>query len=239
MRRPGPGVMFMFVLAAAPLATAHADFDEAALFKACPGVAAFYAAQSAEREPAPLVPTDRARQAALLERVAEDQAVRDVLIRDMSNAEAVSKVKEVDARNLAWLKADVERRGFPARAEVGDDGMRAAWLLIQHADSDRAFQKKALAAFVAEPERYGVRKDDIALLTDRTLVGEGKPQRYGSQFDDDGERLVMQPVEAPESLDSRRASMGLPPIADYGCMMHTMYRKDVDINPRSAVSSQR
>ncbi|WP_172196667.1 DUF6624 domain-containing protein [Niveibacterium sp. COAC-50] len=232
MRQLRLGVILSAALAWAPLATARADFDEAALFKACPGVAAFYAKQSAEKGPAPVVATDKARQAALLERVAEDQALRDELVRDMSNAEAISKVKEVDARNLAWLKADVERRGFPARAEVGDDGIRAAWLLIQHADTDRAFQKKALEAFLAEPERYGVRKDDIALLTDRTLVGEGKLQRYGSQFDDKDGRLVLQPVEAPESLESRRAAMGLPSMADYACMMQTMYRREVELTPR-------
>lgn len=239
MRRSRMGLVLTSLLAAAPLAMARGDFDEAALFKACPGVAAFYSKQSAEKEQVPVMATDKARQATLLERVAEDQALRDVLIRDMSNAESVSKVNEVDARNLTWLKADIEQHGFPTRAEVGDDGMRAAWLLIQHADSDRAFQKKALETFVAEPDRYGVRKDDIALLTDRTLVGDGKPQRYGSQFDNDGERLVMQPVEAPESLDSRRAAMGLPPIVDYGCMMHTMYGKEVDITPRGAASAQR
>ena len=49
----------------------------------------------------------------------------------------------------------------------------------------------------------------------------------------------MQPVEAPESLDNRRAAMCLPPIADYGCMTHTMYGKDVDITLRRAASSQR
>ena len=66
--------------------------------------------------------------------------------------------------------------------------------------------------------------EQLALLTDRVLRAQGKPQRYGSQFSEENGRRVPQPIEEPlDKLDERRASMGMMPFDDYRCSMEVMY----------------
>ena len=66
-------------------------------------------------------------------------------------------------------------------------------------------------------------KTDYAILNDRVLMEEGKPQIYGTQIKMaativDAEiamQLFLWPVENPATLDSLRSSMGLSPIEEY------------------------
>lgn len=52
---------------------------------------------------------------------------------------------------------------------------------------------------------------DLAYLTDRVLLAEGQPQEYGTQVRDGRPREL----RAPESVDERRAAVGLEPLAAY------------------------
>jgi hypothetical protein len=60
----------------------------------------------------------------------------------------------------------------------------------------------------------------VALSVDRDLTYDGKPQRYGSQFQTgaDGKSAKYQ-VEDEVPLDERRAQVGLGPIAEYKALM--------------------
>src|SRR5262249_23793610 len=54
-----------------------------------------------------------------------------------------------------------------------------------------------------------------AYMEDRIRVHEGRPQRYGSQFDWNEAGTAIEPmvgVEHPDGVDARRAAIGLPPI---------------------------
>lgn len=56
---------------------------------------------------------------------------------------------------------------------------------------------------------------EVAKLDDRIRVFEGRPQRYGTQYDwsADGDALeLMIGVEEPDTVDARRAAVGLPPL---------------------------
>ncbi len=70
---------------------------------------------------------------------------------------------------------------------------------------------------------------DVALLTDRALVGQGKPQRYGTQFVgyDNTAAIKMQPTADIGKLDARRAAIGLPPMNIYACVLRAAYGKPV------------
>jgi hypothetical protein len=66
-----------------------------------------------------------------------------------------------------------------------------------------------------------------ALLLDRVLVREGKPQMYGTQakpFEEwnDGQAAAM-PIEDEANVDKRRAVVGLPPLSEYLKMMKQVY----------------
>jgi hypothetical protein len=126
------------------------------------------------------------------------------------------EVNHTDAGNRKWLAAVVDRYGWPGRSVVGKDAAHAAWLLIQHDSQDIAFQKNCLSLML-KARKGEVASVDIAYLMDRIRVNEGKKQRYGTQleFQDNGSRVVLKPVENPERLDDLRREVGLQPIAEY------------------------
>jgi hypothetical protein len=153
----------------------------------------------------------------------EDQKTRDAMIAaGMRDKSANLAVGAADARHLRRLQQIVAAQGFPTAAQVGTDGMHAAWLLVQHADSDPAFQAQMLAA--VEPQvGHGVRAQDFALLTDRVLTAQGKPQRFGTQFAMRDGALQADPIDDAAHVDQRRAGVGLMPLGDYACMLQVVY----------------
>jgi hypothetical protein len=78
---------------------------------------------------------------------------------------------EVDQDNTRWLKGVVAWYGWPTRSMVGDDGAAAAWLLVQHADHDRAFQRRCLVLMQALPADQ-TSPEHIAYLADRVRSAE-------------------------------------------------------------------
>ncbi len=55
-----------------------------------------------------------------------------------------------------------------------------------------------------------------AAVYDRWLIYQGRPQKYGTQFDwDDSGQLNPHPVEDPGRVDERRRSVGLGPLAEH------------------------
>ena len=63
----------------------------------------------------------------------------------------------------------------------------------------------------------------IALTIDRIRVGQGKPQVYGTQFKEVDGKLVLEPLQDPQHVDQRRASVGLPPLAEYEALIREVY----------------
>ena len=123
---------------------------------------------------------------------------------------------QVDAKNTARMKEIIAAHGWPGVKLVGSDGASAAWLLVQHADADREFQKQCLERMKKAVEQGDASGRELAYLTDRVLLAEGKKQVYGTQFmtGPDGQ-TTMRPCEDEANLDQRRASVGLEPIAEY------------------------
>ncbi|MCD9030278.1 hypothetical protein LDO32_00820 [Luteimonas sp. Y-2-2-4F] len=170
--------------------------------------------------------------AALLERAQRDQAARDAVVQAQDGpgrSAALNAMAAVDRDNTAWLRRRLAGVGWPGAARVGQDGTRAAWLLVQHADADPAFQREALAAMERAAPADRPDPAHLAMLTDRVLLAEGRPQRYGSQFEtgEDG-AMRLRPVEDEAGLDARRREVGLPPMADYRRMLSETYGVPVE-----------
>ncbi len=109
---------------------------------------------------------------------------------------------------------------------MGEDGAGAAFLILQHSPSHE-FQKQMLPLLREAARRGEAAPQDMALLTDRILIHEGKPQRYGSQFFIMNGKLVLEPIEDDANVDRRRAEMGLPPLGEYLKMAEEMYQLSV------------
>ncbi len=140
------------------------------------------------------------------------------------NSPLFQEAIKTDRENLEWLKHTVVKYGWPGRTLVGTDGAHAAWLLVQHADRDRAFQEHCLELMQKAPPGE-VTPSDIAYLVDRVRIAAGRKQLYGTQVDFDGTRWVVRNVEEPERLEQRRKALGLEPLDVYLRMVQDLYNR--------------
>lgn len=153
----------------------------------------------------------------LLRMKEQDQGIRmDPAARQPDNA-YLARWAAIDEANTARLKAIVAQSGWPGQEQVGQDGALAAFLIVQHADRDRTFQKEMLAKVQAAYQAGQIPAQQYAYLLDRVRVGENKPQVYGSQsqMSPDGTKWVPYPIEDEAHVDERRRTAGLGPLAEY------------------------
>ena len=151
----------------------------------------------------------------------QDQEVRanfnDIIARQGTPEadSALARMAAVDERLGARIKAIISEHGWPERSLVGDDGASAAWLIVQHADT--AYMRKVLPLLLDAAERGEAREGEAALLHDRVLMGQRKPQLYGTQlYSEPGEeQLKLHPIKDEANVDERRAEVKLPPLAEY------------------------
>ena len=159
----------------------------------------------------------------LLRRVALDQAVRDdaSMPSDLKSASALWALGKMGVRmwrtdqpNQRFVLRLVGASGWPTAGEIGRDGMEALFLIVQH--GPLGMQRQALEPFRAAWRAGDLSGGDIALLTDRILMREGRPQIYGTQLNMiAGGEMGLVPIRDAARVDARRAAMGLPPLSDY------------------------
>lgn len=161
----------------------------------------------------------------LLQRVEEDQAARKGMLKTRSSdAAALRKLTDIDRKNTARMKEIVDKHGWPGKSLVGVDGAHAAWLLVQHADRDREFQKRCLKLLERAVKAREATAADLAYLTDRVLVAEKKKQIYGTQFHTVNGKMQPQAIDDEKNVDRRRKEAGLPSMAEYRKMMEKLYK---------------
>jgi hypothetical protein len=121
-----------------------------------------------------------------------------------------------DADNLAWLKADLKTHGWYRISVYGELADRMAWLMVQHADRDREFQREILAILDDLSAKNESSRKNYAYLYDRVAGAEKRPQRYATQGTcSPGKAWEPLPIEDLEKIDKVRASVGLGPLAEY------------------------
>lgn len=130
-----------------------------------------------------------------------DQKARQAFLNDEPFDE------RIDQRHTLAMKGIVTHYGWPGEKQVGPLGAQAAWLLVQHADHDRVFQKQCLRLLEAAVKSGDAQPQHLAYLTDRVCVGDGQPQIYGTQL----EYLIAD----QEHVDERRMAVGLASLAEY------------------------
>lgn len=151
----------------------------------------------------------------LLDLAQEDQQVRTRYSGAYTPPDVLADMARVDLKDQTRLREIIKQSGWPLISKVSFDGSKSAWLIAQHADNDLAFQKQCLELLRAAAARGEAAKENLAYLTDRVLVGEGKKQIYGTQLGYKDGKAVLSPVVDAKNLDRRRKRMGLIPIAVY------------------------
>lgn len=175
-----------------------------------------------------LTPWDDALRVELLRRVAADQEARERFVAALQAGTAPDtglfiELKTIDSSNASWLQEAVARHGWPEHDVVGEEGARAAFLLVQHADHDTAFQAAMLPALDAAFRRGQAEGQSVALLTDRLAVARHEPQVFGSQTTVTDGRITFAPIADSGGVDVRRARMGLPPLDEYRRVLDSVY----------------
>ncbi|MBX6363719.1 MAG: hypothetical protein IRZ00_07620 [Gemmatimonadetes bacterium] len=156
-----------------------------------------------------------------------DQAIReDFTPARMADTAFARRMWREDSACTARLREIVRAYGWPGPARAGKEAAEAAFLIVQHSPS-REFRKEVLPILDSLARRGEAPLKDVALLTDRVLKEEGKPQRYGTQPGIVDRKLVPYPVEDERTLDARRAAMGLPPMSEYLRLAEQAYHAPV------------
>ena len=119
------------------------------------------------------------------------------------------KYAKEDHRNQELVISIVEKCGIPTLKDVTQKQMNAIWLGLQH--SNKKYRNKYFSQVVRAVENGDLSKQQYALMKDRILMDEGKPQIYGSQI----KNGKLYPLENPETVNERRKEMGMGTIEDY------------------------
>jgi hypothetical protein len=146
----------------------------------------------------------------------EDQRVRAKLAADGSLFDGYHpRMKAVHDKNATRLAKIIEQHGWPGRSLVGEEAAQAAWLVLQHAIGHPALQRRGLVLLLEAVVRGDVPPAEVAMLHDRICFFEGRPQRYGTQYDwnEEGE-LAPWTIEDEAGVDERRLSVGLSSLAE-------------------------
>jgi len=120
-----------------------------------------------------------------------------------------------DKANAIEILKIIEERGWVGISLVGEKANNTLWLVVQHAGLD--IQKKYLPLLKESVKKGESTGNQLALLEDRILMREGKPQIYGSQITQNMKtgKMEVYKVEEPEYVNKRRKEVGLGPIEDY------------------------
>jgi len=127
----------------------------------------------------------------------------------------VKRMQETDAYTLPKMRSTFDEYGIPSARQVGRSGTHAAFLLIQHAISDPSLMRSAVPLVKRLRDRGDLPGIDYALLADRVdCVLDHRPQQFGTQGNRNPKSPWFCPIDAPEYVNQRRASIYLPSMAD-------------------------
>jgi len=149
-----------------------------------------------------IIEVDCSKKREILSEVLEsDQRIR-------KSNELIKYAKE-DHRNQELVISIIEKCGMPTLNEVSQKHMNAIWLGLQHTTAE--YRKKYFPKIEQAVKNGELSKEQYALMKDRILMDEGKPQIYGSQIKDN----KLYKLENPETVNERRKEMGMGTIEDY------------------------
>ncbi|MDN3724610.1 DoxX family membrane protein [Aequorivita sp. SDUM287046] len=113
----------------------------------------------------------------------------------------------LDSVNMVFVEKYFIEKGYPGISVVGEESSLVAWNVLQH-NPDKIPVYLPLVKKAAETGE--IPKTSAAIMEDRYLMMEGKPQIFGSQgmTYDDARGSMIWPIENPETVNKRRADAG-------------------------------
>lgn len=145
----------------------------------------------------------------------------------------------VVSSNTQVLRRIAGTYGWPSLSLVGQTGSEAALrLALRVSGSDCSFLRTLLRFITTAAEHGEATWAQWAHLQDRISVLDDRPQQFGTQYRLDASPLEpeLHPVTAPEQLDERRLSVGLPPLHATALTPDSPYPKACSCPPSSGTS---
>lgn len=159
-----------------------------------------------------IIEVDCSKKSQILDEVYEsDQRIR-------KSNELIKYAKE-DHKNQELVISIIEKCGMPTLNDVTQKQLSTIWLVLQHTTNKH--RKKYFPLIEKAVKNGELSKQQYALMKDRILMDEGKPQIYGSQL----KNGKLYKIENPETVNERRKKMGMETIEDY------LKRFDIKYNP--------
>ncbi|MGW4101795.1 DUF6624 domain-containing protein [Streptomyces sp. NPDC004976] len=149
----------------------------------------------------------------LIARATESAAHRAKRVRNQLDAVQLGQGRHTDHANTNVLRRILAEHDWPGHRLVGPEAARAAWRIALHSDDDPAFQRAATTLLGRAVQADDALVQHWAHLHDRALITSRRNQEYGTQLLLRANGIELCPLRAPESVDKRRATVGLPPIA--------------------------
>ena len=143
--------------------------------------------------------------------------MREIISNSLSDHHHII-IKKIELKKAEAIKRLIKiNRGWFIQSIYGEETDRMLWLLIQHMDSDIAYQKYILNILKKLYPIGETSKQNYAYLYDRIAINEKRPQKYGTQFffDKTLNRFVLCEVANIDMLPELRKKMGLIPIEEY------------------------
>lgn len=127
----------------------------------------------------------------------------------------LDSMQYADSLNMIAVARIIDAYGWLGADAIGADANTTLFMVIQH--SPLSNQQKYLPLMRRAVAEGKARGGSLALLEDRVALREGRKQRYGSQLSWNMNTNVyyVLPIDYPDSVDLRRAGLGLPPMATY------------------------
>ncbi|TWB36476.1 DUF6624 domain-containing protein [Nitrospirillum pindoramense] len=130
-------------------------------------------------------------------------------------AARLTLMRQTDQRLDAPKRRILALMPWPLSTTWGPAASNGAWLLVQHADADPAYQQRELGILLSQATLPPDERRHAAYLIDRLATASQREQVYGTQGWCDGKRWVSLPTRDPRHLDDRRHAVGMGPMAAY------------------------
>jgi len=141
----------------------------------------------------------------------EDEATRSAKAVEMGlestmTNEAIWKLQQViDSANMAFVERLFVTEGYPGKSVVGEPTNKVAWYVLQH-NPDKIETYLPLIKKAGEAGELPLSL--VAMMEDRYLMNQGKPQVYGTQGRTDESGSYIWPIKDPETVNDRRLAIG-------------------------------
>ena len=134
--------------------------------------------------------------------------------------------KEVlDSKNQKRIEEIINQYGYPSKKLVGKKAGKTAFHVIQHADQKT--QEKYLPVCEKAVKNGDLEMKYLAVMIDQIMVGQKKPQIYGTQSAINPvtyEKYIVEPIVDVKNINKRSASIGLSTIEDYAKNIKATYQ---------------